>query len=213
MPTKAPKGGPGPKTLEELAALAEITMADIELFSEKALEELLADELEIKAKPRAKLKQQHRDLLEAKQAAGDAADRCIAAVVEGIVAQLAATEDEIAAVVEEMVAKVAAADAAQTAEPPRKSCATCVAGLKAALHKARDDAVERFKAWKQRKKDQMTMFAMACCHFCCWRETQEQRQAWVASQARLSQVHPEPESDSGSEWESGPEPEPEPAKT
>lgn len=46
-------------------------------------------------------------------------------------------------------------------------------------------SLEQSRLWKQRKKDQMRMCGASCCHYCCWPETQEQRQAWVAAQARL----------------------------
>lgn len=62
-----------------------------------------------------------------------------------------------------------------------------LAALKTALRKAFDKLVDRWKAWKQRKKDQMTMCGMSFCHYYCWGESQEQRQAWVSAQARLQQ--------------------------
>ena len=87
----------------------------------------------------------------------------------------------------------AAADAEEAAaeeERPAQAesrCAMRLAALKAAPRKAFDQLVERWKAWKQRKKDQMTMCGMSFCHYYCWGESQEQRQAWVSAQARLQQ--------------------------
>ena len=49
-----------PKTLEELGALADITLDEIARYTEQGFEELLIDELEVETKARPKLQKQHR---------------------------------------------------------------------------------------------------------------------------------------------------------
>ena len=60
-----PTGPKPPKTLDELTVLADLTLTDIQRFTEQDFEALLVDELEIKSvKTCAKLQRQHRELLD-----------------------------------------------------------------------------------------------------------------------------------------------------
>ena len=212
---------PTPKTLEELAARAEITVADFEDLSEEEFEEfLLAPELGVSVKARVELQKQHADLLlekkkeaEQQQAAADAAAAAEAAaeasagasapgVLPGSVPEPEpepevgeGAEDmdgEVAAAVEALIAALENENSTAQPEPEpepareRKSCAASLAGLSASLRKARDRYVEQSKVWRQRKKDEMTICIMSCCHYYCCFQSQEARQEWVASQARLA---------------------------
>ena len=82
------------------------------------------------------------------------------------------------------------ADGAMMEEEPAEARSLCasLASLRSVPQKAIDKYVEQVKGWKQRKKDEMRMCGASFCHFCCWPESQEQRQAWVAAQARLQQL-------------------------
>ncbi len=230
-----------PKTLSELAALADLTLPDMQRFTEQDFETLLAEELEIKdAKARAKLRKQHRELLDgltaqAEQVALDDvvsvetaaavdmgpkdqsevdAGEGTAAMTPGVDASpppptnsgdqgslpnsvaetqpLVVDESTADSITTVAPATTDAAEEAATGEEPTQSCALkcamSLSSMRTAPRKAFDMCVKRGTEWKQKKKDQMRMCGASFCHFCCWPETQEQRQAWVAAQARLQQL-------------------------
>jgi hypothetical protein len=237
-----PNAPKAPKTLDELAVLADLTLADIQRFTKQDFETLLLEELEVKnVKVRAKLQRQHRELLDGpkvktEQAAtlDNAAGETTAGVDMGVKDQEADAGEAIPAMalcvdasnptqtdsgdqaslpnsvaetqpltVDESTAdgttiEPATTDAAGTAEEAATTelaqlgkCATVLSSLRTAPWKACDKYVERGKVWKQAKKDQMRMCGASFCHFCCWPETQEQRQAWIAAQARLQELESE----------------------
>ena len=105
-----------PKTLEELGALADITLDEIARYTEQGFEELLIDELEVEAKARPKLQKQHRALLDSqkKKAAAEAA---AAAAAEAALGTDADTGDEGRADAGEEMPVVVAPGLADEVEP------------------------------------------------------------------------------------------------